>query len=77
MDDLKLFGKRESQMESLVNTVHTMSKDLDLRMGLQKCGVLVLELRWLDLPNRKIINEVGKGGYRHLRILDLNKVLKR
>ena len=26
MDDLKLFGKRESLVESLMDTVHTMSK---------------------------------------------------
>ena len=28
----------------------------------------------LELPSRKIINEVERGGYRYLRILDLNKV---
>ena len=28
----------------------------------------------LSFPAGKIINEVGKGGYRYLRILDLNKV---
>ena len=27
-----------------------------------------------ELPSRKIINEVERGGYRYLRILDLNKV---
>ena len=27
-----------------------------------------------ELPSRKIINEVERGGYRCLRILDLNKV---
>ena len=43
MHDLKLFGKRESQVESLVNSVHTMSKGLGMEFSLQKCGVLVLE----------------------------------
>ena len=36
---------------------------------------------WLDvkdlsynIPSRKILNEVERGGYRYLRVLDLNKV---
>ena len=43
MDDLKPFGKRESQVESLLNTVHTTSKDLEWSLVFKKCGVLVLE----------------------------------
>ena len=43
MDDLKLFGKSQKQVESLMNTVHTMSKDIGMEVGLQKCGVLVLK----------------------------------
>ena len=43
MDDLKLLGKRESQVESLVNTVHTMNKDLEWSLVLKNAGVLGLE----------------------------------
>ena len=72
MDDLKLFEKSEKQVESLVNTVHTMSKDIGMESGLQKCGVLVLKRRkmvrceGLELSSGKIINEVERGGYRYL-----------
>ena len=30
MDDLKLFGKSERQIESLVNTVHAVSDDIGM-----------------------------------------------
>ena len=51
-----------------------------MKFSLRERGVLVLKkaklvgCEGLELPSRKIINEVGKGGYRYLRILDLNKV---
>ena len=43
MDDLKLFGKSDRQVESLVNTVHTMSKDIGMAFCLQICRVLILK----------------------------------
>ena len=33
-DDLKLFGRRESLVESLLNTVHTMSKVIGMEFSL-------------------------------------------
>ena len=50
MDDLKLFGKRESQVESLVNAVHTMSKDLEWVFKNAGCWFW-RELRWLDVKD--------------------------
>ena len=50
MDDLKLFGKSESQVESLVNTVHTMSKDLEWVFKNAGCWFW-RELRWLDVKD--------------------------
>ena len=34
----------------------------------------VVEFVGLELPSRKIIKEVERGGYRYLRILDLDKI---
>ena len=34
MDNLKLFGKRESLVESLQNTVHTVSKVIGMEFSL-------------------------------------------
>ena len=51
-----------------------------MEFGLQKCGVLVLKrgkvvrCEGLELSSGKIINEVERGGYRYLGILELDKV---
>lgn len=36
MDDLKLFGKNEDQIDSLVNTIHIFSKDTGMEFGLKR-----------------------------------------
>ena len=43
MNDLKLFAKRKNQIDSLIQTVHILSEDLDMQFGKKKCGVLVME----------------------------------
>jgi len=43
MDDLKLFGKSHSQIDSLVNTVHMFCEDIGMEFGIKMCGVLVLK----------------------------------
>ena len=38
MDDLKLFGKNEDQLDNLVNIAGTFSWDIKMEFGLPKCG---------------------------------------
>ena len=59
MDDLKLFGKSESQVESPVNTVHTMSKDLEWVFKNAGCWFW-RELRWLDVKDLATQQENNK-----------------
>ena len=39
MDDLKLFAKSNDQIDSLVNTVYTLSEVIGMEIGIKKCGV--------------------------------------
>ena len=41
MDDLKLYGRKEEELERLVEIVHIYSKDVGIEFGLDKCGMLV------------------------------------
>ena len=56
MDDLKLFGKSEDQIDSLVQTVFIFSEDIGMEFGLKKCGEVILKKQKLvkfdeiDLP---------------------------
>ena len=40
MDELKLFGKSEDQIDSLMQTVQLLSEDIRMEFVLKKCSVL-------------------------------------
>ena len=41
MDDLKLYARNENQLDSPVQTVRIISKDIGMKFGIKKCAVLV------------------------------------
>ena len=43
MRDLKLFAENEVQIDSLVKTMHFLSKRIDMEFGLKKCCILILK----------------------------------
>ena len=42
MDDLKLFGKNEHQLDCLINTVSIFTEDIRMEFVSEKCVVLVM-----------------------------------
>ena len=79
MDDLKLFGKSEDQIDSLVQTVFIFSEDIGMEFGLKKYGVVILKKEKLvkfdgiHLPNQEIMKEVDENGYTYLGILEIKE----
>ena len=63
MDDLKLFGKSDDQIDSLVQAVFTFSENISMEFVLKKCGVIILKKRkffkfdGIHLPNQEIIKK--------------------
>ena len=43
MDDLKLYARNENQLDSLIQTVGIVRKDIGMKFGIEKCAVLVLK----------------------------------
>ena len=43
MDDLKLYARNENQLDSFIQTVRIVSKDIGMKFGIEKCAVLVLK----------------------------------
>ena len=80
IDDLKLFSKSESQIETLVGTVPVFSTDTGIEFGLKKCGVLaikrgkIVKCNGILLPNGDVMKEVDKEGYTYLGIVELDKI---
>ena len=42
MDDLKLYGKNDGELEGLLSTVKMFSDDIDMEFGLDKCAKATL-----------------------------------
>ena len=75
MDDLKLFGKSEDQIDSLVQTIQVFSEDIGMEFGLRKCGVLLMKrgkkVRCDDITllDGRIMREIEREGYKYLGFL--------
>ena len=80
MDDLKLFGKSDDEIDSLIQTVFIFSEDISMEFGVKKCEVVILKIGKLvlfdgiHLPNQEIMKEVDKNGHTYLGILELGEI---
>ena len=43
MDDLKLYGKNENQVDSLIQSVRIVSGDMRMEFGISKCATLIMK----------------------------------
>ena len=81
MDDLKLYGKNDKEIDFLIKTVWQCSKDIKMEFGILKCAVVSLQrgkkTRWkgIQLPNGEEIGDAGVGGYKYLGVLELDKIM--
>ena len=81
MDDLKLYGKNEKEIDSLIKTKWQCSEDIKMEFGILKCAMVSLQrgrkTRWegIQLPNGEEIGEAGAGGYKYLGVLELDKIM--
>ena len=42
MDDLKLYGRSDSEIKGLVFTAEFVNQDIDMEFGIKKCGVVIM-----------------------------------
>ena len=83
MDDLKLYGKTERELNELMLIVDGYSSDIGMEFGFEKCAMLVLKKgvkvisEGIVLPSGEIIKEVEKSGYKYLGILQESDVKHR
>ena len=82
MDDLKLYGKNDTQIYSFVKTVHLFSNDIGMELGIKKCGVLILkrcelvEYEGVLLPDSELMRVVENDGYKYLGILEVDGMME-
>ena len=81
MDNLKLYGKNDKEIDSLIKTVWQCSEDIKMEFGILKFAVVSLQWgkkkRWegIQLPNGEEIGEASAGGYKYLGVLELVKIM--
>ena len=65
MDDLKLYGRNEKEINSLVRNVRVFSRDISMDFGIKKCAMMVMKRDNLDmsegirLPVGRLIRSIG------------------
>ena len=80
LDDLKVFGKNEKEIDCSIKTVEEFSCDIGMEFGIKKCGVACVKRGKLSKAeglrplSGKMITEVNKEGCRYLGIIELDKV---
>ena len=81
MDDLKLYGKSDSDMEKLLHITSRFSSDIRMEFGLEKCATLKLTrgtksvTSGVTLPDGGALRDLGEEGYRYLGILESDNLL--
>ena len=82
MDDVKLFGKDERELESFFNTVLVFSTDIGMEFGMKRRGILILKRGnvkkrvGITSPNICKMKSVEEDGYKYLRILEYDDLLQ-
>ena len=83
MDDLKLYGRNEEELERLVEVVEVFSRDIGMGFGLDKCGMLAIRKgvkvrsEGIELPDGEMIKELDEKGYKYLGILQNDTIMEK
>ena len=79
---MKLYARNENQLDSLIQTVRIISKDIGMKFGIEKCAVLVLkrsrlaQSEGIRLPDETTIRAMrGSKGYKYLGVLEADGML--
>ena len=60
MDDLKLYGRNESQLDSLIQSIRVVSEDISMEFVISKCTTLIMK-RGKVIQNEGITLPGGQG----------------
>ena len=80
MDNLKLYGKTERDLQSLVHTVRIISKDIGMEFGMYKCSTLrikegkISEMEDMEMPNGQRINQIEESRCKYLGIIQDSEI---
>ena len=80
MDDLKLYGSNDNEIDCLVKVVKIVSGDTGMQFGFDKFAVLKMKrgkqvhCEGIDLGDVVVIEEADEEGYKYLGILERDDI---
>ena len=80
VDDLKLYGGSQPDIDSLIQTVYTVTDGIGMKFGLDKCGVLEMrrgkesECKEITIGSVEVIIEINGDGYKYLGITERSDI---
>ena len=80
MEDLKLCGKTECKLQSLIDTVWIMSKDIGMEFGMDKCNTVrikkgkICDMEDTEIRNGQQMKQNEGGGYKYLGIIQDSEI---
>ena len=81
MDDIKLFAKKEKELETLIHAVRIYSQDIGMEFDIEKCAMLVMKsgkrhiTDGMEVPNRDRIRTLEENEtYKYLGILEADTI---
>ena len=83
MDDHKLYASSQWELDSLVRTVESYSRDIGMEFGIDKCKVFVLkdgkQVRsdGVELPSGEVMKDVDESGCKCFGVLHAENVKNR
>ena len=81
MDDVKLLGKKEKELETLIQTISIFNQYIEMAFGIEKCGMLIMKSgKWqitegIELSNQERNKTLGeKKTYKCWRKLGVDTI---
>ena len=81
MDEIKLFAKNEKERETLIHAVRIYSQDIRMKLGIEKCAMLVMKsgkrhmTDGMKIPNHDKIRTPGENEtYKYLGIVEAETI---
>ena len=78
MDDIKLFAKNETELETLIHAIRIYSQYIGMEYGIEKCAILVMKSGKTDrmqLPNQDKMTTLPENeSYFYLGILETDTI---
>ena len=82
MDDLKVYGKNQNQVDTLVQTIRVVTTDMRMEFGINKCAMLIMKRgrlthsEGITLPDNLQIRRMKEDddGYKYLGVLEVEGI---